>query len=164
MSWQQMADLAPYDLLTAAYMDVIRENLEFLFSPPGDVVFYDAGSAYSTSNTEDFDPVDATNVKLVLTTNGGPVRVDVIGTCWTTTGVSNGVYFSVSADGDLAGHPMTGLQNIGLGTGFHRLPLSFTHTFEGLEPGEHTFLLEWRVSGYTGYLFQRVFLEARETG
>jgi len=67
-SWTIMDDLSPGDLVTAADMDAIRGNIEYLLNP-NSVSLSEAGPYNVTTTT--YTDMDATNLKGNITTNGG---------------------------------------------------------------------------------------------
>lgn len=106
----------------------------------------DTVSNYTTTSTENVD-VDASNLSLTITTNGGDVLVGFVGYCEVTGGnygsmdinVGGSDYFSNGSSGVIAFQPTLAL-------------CSFVVLIEGLSVGSHTFKLRWRVDAGTGTL------------
>lgn len=73
-SWTAMDNLSAGDVVTEADMDAIRGNIEYLKDPNRALTEYDNSADYTTTSAT-YVNVDATNVTLSVTSNGGPVLV-----------------------------------------------------------------------------------------
>jgi len=142
--------------LTASDMNVyVRDNMAALKNPPSQQVVRDNGTMYSTTSTT-FVAVDATNVKVTLTTAGGDVMVGFTGTAAADSTTARQMSFDVDVDGNggwanaqgYAGGIMTTaiLSTIAQGVSFGPILI------QNLPAGVHTFTLLWRMNGGTGYL------------
>ncbi len=102
--------------------------------------------ALSTTATE-FVDVEADKLALRLTTHGGDVLLGFTGTveCGSHSG---SVYFNVAVDDVdfFADSGMTGLRIAHTTATNRQKPLSFVLLIPGLNAGEHTFKLRWKVS------------------
>lgn len=72
MPWNSIADLAPGDIITEAWVDGVRENLDYLLSQRVVSLADDPGVWYLTSGGT-WGPVDDTRFNIPLTTEGGLV-------------------------------------------------------------------------------------------
>ncbi len=150
MAWSTMRDIDTGELVTEADMDAIRGNIEYLLDPP--VERHLAASTPGTTSTSWVD-ADATNLKATLTTSGGPVLVIVSGST-SQTGAASSNFFDVAVDGTrVSGHTDGLTQKYSTGI----CNMSFEVLVTGLAAGSHTFKLQWRVSGGTGYLQRASF-------
>ena len=117
---------------------------------PADVIKRDNSSAYTTTSAT-FVDVDATNLAITITTHGGPVLVCFAGSAAHSDNTNGIVHFDVDVDGTRYGDsfadgicqkPKAGYDNV-----------SFAVIVNGLDPGSHTFKLQWREDGTgTAYL------------
>lgn len=151
--WVDMDDLETGDTVTEDDMDAIRGNIEYLLDPNKQRILRDNSGTYSTTSTE-FVDVDATNLAATITTYGGPVLVIV------SANIGNSIaayatMLDVDVDGTRIGADFAyGLvyeESHGAGVGY-LANASFCVLVTGLEAGSHTFKLQWRVEGNTGYL------------
>lgn len=148
-TWTTMNDLATDDLVTEADMDAIRGNIEYLLDPNKAVVLRNNGGVYSTTSTS-FVDVDGTNVKVTLTTNGGPVLILASGAYNGSTGAILG--FDIDVDGARVGNGYTyGLLYVYADSNEYRL-MSLPVLVTGLSAGSHTFKLQWKVNTATANL------------
>jgi len=144
------------EIVDAATLNIhIRDNLNALKNPPSGQVVRDNGTAYSTTSTS-FVPVDNTNVKVTLTTNGGDVMVGFTGTASADSTTARQMSFDVDVDGNggwanaqgYAGGIMTTAIQSTVAQGVSFGPI----LIQNLPAGVHTFTLLWRMNGGTGYL------------
>lgn len=137
------------ELVTASMMNThIRDNLTVLKDPPSDSYVANEASDYTTTSTS-FVDVDATNLRLTITTNGGDVMVHFHGTILAAQPLA--IFFDVDVDD--AGR-IGGDDGIIRSTAQYPTAMSFTRLITGLAAGEHTFDLMWKVStANTGTLY-----------
>lgn len=150
MAWTSMTNLSTGDLVSEADMDAIRGNIEYLLDPNKQIIKHDNGADYTTTSTS-FVDVDATNLSLTITTNGGPVLVSAAFTWGANTGNIT-VYFDLDVDG--ASYTSS------KGVHFEYYPAStgshlggFSVLVDGLTAGSHTFKLQWKVGSGTGRIY-----------
>ncbi len=149
--WTTMNDLATGDLVTEADMDAIRGNIEYLLDPSKARVLRDNSGNYTTTSTA-FVDVDAANLAVTLTTNGGPVLVSASGVARNTSS-SDATCFDVAVDGTRVGDGFgQGLVRV---TGTTYANMSFAVLVTGLAAGSHTFKLQWSVTAGTGDLISQ---------
>jgi hypothetical protein len=105
----------------------------------------------TTSNA--LTPVDATNLTLSLDTSGGDVLLGFSGSLWQATASSGMVHtvFDIHVDdATYAGDVANGVQRLTTNSAnltSHRAAwIGFTHLFEDLPAGTHTFELQWAVA------------------
>ncbi len=132
------------ELVTASAMNThLRDNLNALKTPPSAHYECDESSDYTTSAGAWVD-VDATNLALTITTNGGDVLVHFHGNVY---GSSAHVWLDVAVDGTREG----GDDGIVRARQSDYDTVSFTRLITGLSAGEHTFKLQWKSSNGTLY-------------
>jgi len=148
MAWTTPRTWVTGELITATLMNAhIRDNLSALKDPPTDEAVRTGVADYTTTSTS-FVDVDATNLALTITTAGGDVMVGMTGTL-TNTDATYMTFFDVDVDGTREG----GVNGITHGHGTSPKPVGFVWMVRGLSAGTHTFKLQWRVNGGTGYLY-----------
>ncbi len=146
MAWTTPKTWSVDELLTAADLnEQLRDNMNALKSPPSAEYTLNEASDYSTSSTT-FVDVDGTNLALTVNTNGGDVMVHFHGVINSS---GNRVYLDVDVDGSR----VAGDDGITGGYFSNRMPISFTRLLTGLSAGEHTFTLQWKVSGGSATMF-----------
>lgn len=147
--WTTPKTWAVDELVTASALNThLRDNLNALKTPPSAHYECNEASDYTTSGTS-FADVDATNLALTITTNGGDVLVHFHGLVSNTVGrVFLDVYESDGA-ARIAGDD--GMIRSGLNG--EAETLTFTRLITGLSAGEHTFKLQWKVNTGTGTLY-----------
>lgn len=139
-TWTTPADWEINQLVTADDLnEQLRDNLEYLLEPNYDQIIRDNSGDYSTTSAT-FEDVDETNLALSLTTHGGHILVQVIGSLATA---GEAVFLDLDLDGTRAGDGFTnGLythEASGDGDGFF-----FAHIFPTPSAGAHTIKLQWR--------------------
>lgn len=72
MSWTAMTNRATNDLVLEADMDAIRTNLEYLLNPNSQAIKWTGGNK-TLAVTGTWYDMDATNLKITITSYGGPV-------------------------------------------------------------------------------------------
>jgi hypothetical protein len=146
-AWTTPATWAVDQLVTAGDLNThLRDNLNALKTPPSAHYELDESSDYTTTSTS-FTDVDATKLALTITTTGGDVFVHFHGVV--TNSAVEQTYLNVDVDGS----PVAGDGGITFQRGTDTESLSFTRLISGLEAGEHTFKLRWKVSGGTATLY-----------
>ncbi len=129
----------------------LRDNLEWLKTPPMASVILDQGADYTTTNTGAFTAVDATVLSLTLSVVSGNVLVGFHGTVEITGGnvakldvIRIGVGAVTGEDG------MLSFRRVTSGSVYS---VSFVRLLTGIPAGNQTFRLGWRVSGGTATLY-----------
>lgn len=145
MAWATLTNLSTNDLVTEAHMDAIRGNIEYLLDPNKVTTEYNGGSGYSTTSTS-FVDVDGTNVKVTLTTNGGPVLVIFSGSAYSSGG-TYATYFDIDVDGTRLGNANTGGLQEQQGAASVTFAFTVVAIIDGLTAGSHTFKLKWKTTG-----------------
>ena len=148
--WTAPKTWATGELVSASNLnEQVRDNLLVLKDPPSDNYEVDEGSDYTTTSTS-FVDVDATNLALTITTQGGDVMVHFHGGM--VRAAASGVYisFDVDLDGARIGGD-DGITGVTQYDDYHNV--TFTRLITGLAAGEHTFKLQWKVHTSTGYLY-----------
>lgn len=144
-TWATMNDLSTGDLVTETDMDTLRGNIEYLLNPNHEAIVYGTGNYLTTSTS--FVDVDATNLSITLTTNGGPVLVTF--TCQVYSS-ANVMAFDITVDGTRVGAGYSrGLTAQDLINDFDGANVSCTVLVTGLAAGSHTFKLQ-HLSGNGG--------------
>jgi hypothetical protein len=150
--WTTPKTWAAGELVTAAMLNThIRDNLEYLKTPPAASYILNESGDYATTSTS-FVNVDGTKLALTIATAGGDVLVGFSGTIINTSGTAGHTFFDVEVDtvrtagddGYIAVSPA------GAGT---RSPVTFLKLIQGLSAGSHTFKLQWKVAAGTASLF-----------
>lgn len=105
------------------------------------------GSNYTVSSTT-FVDIDATNLSLTITTDGGDVLVGFYGNVAQTSGALARLYFDLDVDGARFGGDdgMVAIVTTSndAASDAHR-PVSFVALLDNLSAGSHTFKLQWKV-------------------
>jgi hypothetical protein len=132
------------DPLTASDLNThVRDNLDYLKSPPTTLYQIAGTSDYTTTSTA-FTDVDGTNLALAITTAGGDVLIFFSGIVLISS-ATNYVYFDLSIDGVLQGGA-NGLLAVKPGTaGASQIPIVIPFLKQGLGSGTHTIKLQWKV-------------------
>lgn len=147
MNWTTPKTWQVDELLTAADLNThLRDNLNALKAPPTHAIWRDNGAAYSTTSTA-FVPVDSTNLKATLTTNGGDVLVWFWGV-FHGDQVGRRISLDIRVDGvgRLAAAYNGGLLTHRLSTTIGEEVVLGPVLISGLSAGEHTFELLWKAS------------------
>jgi len=145
-AWETPKTWIVDELVTAAHLNQhLRDNLNALKAPPSTHFTANQPGDYTTNQTA-FVDVDATNLALTITTNGGDVFVHFHG----TVSAASAVYFDVYEN----------LARLGGDDGIVReqpagsdRTVSFTRLVSGLAAGQHTFKLQWKVNTGVATLF-----------
>ncbi|XWX02918.1 hypothetical protein VZO05_10425 [Aggregatilineales bacterium SYSU G02658] len=139
----------------------VRDNLSYLKqrvdAPASAQYTLNETADYTTASTT-FVDVDATRLAFTLNTSGSAVLIGFYGTFSAASSADTLCYLDVALDGVRVGGD-DGLALIarknGSGTSLQHGTLSFTALVPTLSAGEHTFKLQWRVSGGTMILRAR---------
>lgn len=115
---------------------------------PSDEYTLNETSDYTETSTT-FVDVDATNLALTITTNGGDVLVGFHGSF---NNGSGDVFLDVAVDGTRDGGD-DGYIRVRTASGVTQNAASFTRTITGLSAASHTFKLQWKVTGGTETLY-----------
>jgi hypothetical protein len=137
------------ELVTAAILNShVRDNLEFLKSPPTTVFNADQASDYTTTSTS-FVNVNATDLALTITTSGGDVLLGFSGSALISTG---SMFLDVDMDGARLGGD-DGLVVVTSGGASNRMNITFLRLVRNVIAGAHTFKLQWKGTGGTLTLY-----------
>ena len=142
MAWTTpKTDWATGELVTAGDMNAIGENLAALQHP--------ATAAYTTTadilrNAPQFADIDTNNLNLTITTVGGDVLVHFHGAVDLAN--ERRVHFDVEVDGTRQGGDLGIVHGLPNGARLYTT-FSFTRLIQNLNPGSHTFKLQWKSSG-----------------
>lgn len=145
MPWTTPVDFAAHERLAAAQLNAIQENLRALKSPPSQQIIRNNDAAYTTTSAT-LVPVDTTNLRITLQTNGGDVMVWFLGTVDASAGTV--ATFDVRVDG-------TTLFSDGFPGGLMSHTVSTSKVFVAFPPlifsnlpaGTHYFDLMWATTG-----------------
>jgi hypothetical protein len=141
--WTAPRTWATGELVTAAILNThVRDNLEFLKTPPTTSFIADQGSDY-TSTTTSFANVNATDLALVITTSGGDVLLGFSGSALIASGT---LFLDVDMDGARIGGD-DGLVAISTSGASNRMNVSFLRLVRSVVAGSHTFKLQWKGTG-----------------
>lgn len=153
MAWTTAKTWATGDELDATTLNTyVRDNQNHLKDRMDNLeCVQQLGGNYTTTATS-FTDVDATNLSLTITTNGGTVAVGFVGTL-ENGGSGNRVYLEVDIDSGTAALSGGQLSITRVGINDQSLPFGFVAMVEGLSAGAHTFKLQWAVSSGIGKLY-----------
>jgi hypothetical protein len=147
--WTAPRTWATGELVTAAILNAhVRDNLEFLKSPPTTSFIADQSSDYTTTSTS-FANVNATDLALNITTSGGDVLLVFSGSVLVS---SNTVFFDVDMDGIRIGGD-DGLIAATTGGASNRIAVTLVRLVRNVVAGSHTFKLQWKVGGGSATLY-----------
>lgn len=149
MTWVEPKTWSVDELVTASNLNThLKGNLNALKNPPTDEYVCDESNYYTTTSTS-FVNVDGTNLSLTITTTGGDVMVGFNASFYNNA--STAIHLDVDVDGAReAGDD--GIVHINEPAAPFWIPGSFVRLITGLSAGSHTFKLQWKVSGGTGYM------------
>ncbi len=133
------------ELVTASLLNThLRDNLEFLKTPPTALYHVNQSTDYTTTSTS-FADVDATNLSFNLTTAGGDVLIVFMG----YGGGSARLYFDVAIDSVR----MAGDDGFLASVNAANTPITLVALKQGLSAGSHTFKLQWKVNSGSATLY-----------
>jgi hypothetical protein len=147
--WTAPRTWATGELVTAAILNAhVRDNLEFLKSPPTASFIADQNSDY-TSTTTSFANVNVTDLALSITSSGGDVLLGFSGSALISSG---SLFFDVDMDGARIGGD-DGLVAVTSGGASSRMNITFLRLVRNVVAGSHTFKLQWKGTGGTLTLY-----------
>ncbi len=151
MAWTAPKTWSVGETLTSSDMNTqIRDNMVALKEPPTDLYEVNEGSDYTTAQTS-FVDVDATNLKLTITTTGGDVLIGFYG-MFSFAAIINTVFLNVTKDGTVIVAD-DGIQAVQVRHVDHRPAVSFCYLLTSLGAGTYEFRLQWKVTGSTVTLY-----------
>lgn len=147
--WSSPKTWAVGELVTAALLNAhLRDNLDFLKTPPTAAYILNETGDYTTTSTS-FVNVDVAKLTLSITTAGGDVLIGFCGSILESAGT---VFFDVDIDGTrTAGDD--GICTVTASSSTARTNATFFKLVQGLAPGLHLFKLQWKVNAGTATLF-----------
>jgi len=144
-TWRTPITWTVGQLVTATNLnEQLRDNLEFLKTPPTALYNVNQASDYTTTSTT-FVDVDATNLLLTIATAGGDVLIVFMG----YGGGTSRLYFDIAIDGVR----MAGDDGFLSAVNAVNTPITLVALKQGLSAGSHTFKLQWKVNSGTGTLY-----------
>jgi hypothetical protein len=136
-SWTIPKDWTTDEVLTAVNFNThVRDNLKALKDPPTDSFVANEGTDWTTTSTS-FVDIDATDLSLTITTNGGAVMVGFYGSLTTPAGAG---YLDVDVDGTR----WAGDDGLIRATANQSSAVCFVILVTGLSAASHTFKLQWK--------------------
>jgi hypothetical protein len=148
-TWRTPVTWTVGQLVTATNLnEQLRDNLEFLKTPPTALHHVNQASDYTTTSTS-FVDVDATNLSLTIVTAGGDVMIGFTGTV--DNNGAGKTYLDVAVDSVRMGGD-DGLQAAD-NNAITAEPMILCVLKQGLAPGSHTFKLQWKVQSGTSTLY-----------
>ncbi len=147
MTWTApKTDWTTGELIAADDMNAIGENLAALNNQKATAIYTTTESIFATSSSRSFVDVDSANLSLTITTTGGDVMVHLLATGHRHDN-SDRVHmlFDIDVDGNRQGGD-NGLARMSLDQAYSQ-NLSFTYIVQDLDPGSHTFKLQWKGGG-----------------
>lgn len=149
MTWTTPTTRSVSELITAAVWNTdLVDNLLYLYSRPAASYTGVAGGNYTVTSTS-YVALDATNLKLTLTTSSGRVLVGVIMNASGSASLVAGFRVNVDAGASYAywgdSHQVFTTPNV-----ISFAPLLLT----GLSAASHTFQLEVKVNSYTMTIYR----------
>ena len=154
MAWNTPITWQVNQLVTETDLNAqVRDNLAYLKervdAPASGSYLLNESADYSTSSTS-FVDVDSTKLSFTLTTRGNAIMISFFGTASANTATESVAYFDVTMDGVRVGGD-DGLALVARKSGSGGSLTSGTVSFMMLLPtvsaGDHTFRLQWKISG-----------------
>lgn len=152
-TWTTARTWSTGELVTASIMNThVRDNLNALKTPSGGYSLINQGADYTTSSTS-FADIDATNLILTFTTNGGDVMVFFVGNV-TNSNAGARQYFDIfesvantryGGDDGLLCVPSAGSTVAN--------PFCLAVRIPSLTAASHSFKVQWKVSAGTATLY-----------
>ncbi len=134
------------ELVAPADMNAIGENLLALKNQKATAIYTTTENILAASSSRSFVDVDSTNLKLTITTSGGDVMVHLHCSGHRhDSGNRVHMLFDIDVDGNRQGGD-NGLARMSLDQAYSQ-NLSFTYIVQNLDPGSHTFKLQWKGGG-----------------
>jgi len=152
MAWTTPKTWAAEPLTSSDLNTYVRDNQNHVYNRIENNDEYTANevSNYTTTSTS-FVDVDATNLSLTITTNGGNVLAGFAGAGWLSS-ASESIWLELDIDGSpWAGDD--GIMRVRFDNINYIKNLSFVVMVTGLSTASHTFKLQWKVDGGTGTIF-----------
>ena len=147
--WSSPRSWSVGELVSASLLNShLRDNLEFLKTPPTAAYALNESGDYTTTSTS-FVNVDGTKLALTITTAGGDV---LVGFCGSILQSAASVFFDVDVDTIRTGGD-DGLCVVSPSSASQRFNATFFKLIQGLSAGVHTFKLQWKVNSGTATLF-----------
>lgn len=146
MPWTDMTDLDTDDLATAVDMDAIRGNLEYLLDPNSDAIKYTGGNK-TLAVTGTWYDMDATNLKIDITSYGGPIYI-FAEFHWAHGNVGGKGQFDFEIDGANVGGS-DGLYNQESRVAGNVNTCAMPYIAIGLAAGSHTIKLRFKTNAAT---------------
>ena len=157
MAWNNpKANWQADEIVTAADMNDIGENLATLRNPGGVVLDIDESPDFTTTSaifvTVDPNPNPTTNaVTAQITSTGRPLMVSFAGSVTHSSFSDTAIYFDVTLDGVRAGGD-DGILRVSARSGESR-NASFVYWLTGVAAGSHEVILKWRTSSGTATMW-----------
>lgn len=155
MAWTTPKTDFGAETLTAAQMNAIGDNLEYLFSPNSS--YYLPNTSNYTSTSASYVSIDATlgNFRHQIDTDGGNVLV--FGSLvFSNSSAATNTLFDIEVDG-VSIAPSTNMFNIRQETAGVPELYTFIYPVEGLSDGNHTFELKWKIGGGTATIYASTY-------
>jgi hypothetical protein len=139
---------------SAAWGNVVKNNLDYLLSRPKSAVFRDNAAAYTTTSTS-FVDIDGTNLKCTISISGSAVLVGFTGMVINTAGGASVVCLDLAVDGTRLG--AAGGEGLGAKVQNGTItPVKESITLlalaTGLSTGSHSFTVQWKTNAGTASL------------
>ena len=155
MAWTTpKTDWTTGELVTAADMNAVGENLAALRHPSTAVAAYTTTENISLNSESEFVDVDSTNLNLTITTAGGDVMVQFHGSVQLFG--RRYAYFDIEVDGNRQGDT-SGILNTYVHDARNHHIVSFVRLLQNLRAGSHTVKLQYKtissVTLFTGAQF-----------
>ena len=146
MAWTAARTWVSDEIVTAAqFNEQIRDNLNYLNIRPSDLYVLNEGADYTIA-TSTWTDVDATDLALTITTNGGDVLISFAPTILNGASTNTATYLDVTIDAVREGGDDGLAKVLNLSPAEeHMLPMIYLKT--GLSAGSHTFKVQWKRVG-----------------
>lgn len=156
MAWTNPTSRAAGELVTASIWNTdVIDNLTYLKTRPSDLYKINEGADYTITGSTTYADVDATDLELSITTNGGDVLVSFYGTI-AISGASTPeqLCFDFTIDGTREGGD-DGLVAFRETADGVPKSISFSYLKTGLSAAAHLFKLQWKIghASDTGTLY-----------
>lgn len=133
------------ETMTAAKMNLIRDNIEYLHTPNGSQVDLTANYTTTSATFVDFSP----SISITLTTTGAPLYIGFDANFDISVGTAGNtpIHVQLVIDGVAVGDASNGIAKIMLDDFDHENRISFVRRRTGVSAGAHTVKLQWRSNG-----------------